>query len=79
MNGMYCWQYGGSTECPLFAQNVDKKPLGLLQVGTRTPSPSAGSGPVEHDRVHVATGLQQIQAVVPTCNGAGRVRLQLDE
>ena len=23
MNGMYCWQYGGSTECPLFAQNMD--------------------------------------------------------
>ena len=27
----------------------------------------------------VATGLQQIQTVVPTCNGPGRVRLQLDE
>ena len=23
MNGMYCWQFGGSTECPLFAQNMD--------------------------------------------------------
>ena len=72
------WVHGMSvicTECGL------KTPLVCCRwgLGPQVRVLAHDLGPVEHDRVHVATGLQQIQTVVPTCNGAGRVRLQLDE